>query len=115
MRIIIIALSLLIATSCYAEVQLYRYTDKITGDEAGISYSDKDGNPMSNPNWIAEVITEDKKEHFIKEREKQIKAKQDAIDADLKSKRKGIKERLKSAGLTQQDVDLLVGESARDD
>lgn len=100
--------------SASAEVVLYRYTDKATGEERGVCYSDKDGNSIVNPLWIATVITEDKKEYFIKEHEKQIKAKQDAADAELKLKRKGIKERLKTAGLTQEDVDILVGESARD-
>ena len=117
MRIFIIIISLFLAaflaTSAFAEVKLWHYTDKTTGDEMGVSYSDKDGNPpINNPDWNGDVIGEKDKDKYIKLQTKQHKDKQDAEHISLKTKRKIIKDKLKAGqSLSQADVDILVGES----
>ena len=63
MRIIIIVLSLLIATSCYAEVKLFKFTNG--GKVVGVSYSDKDGNITPPAGATATEITESEKDAAI--------------------------------------------------
>ena len=110
MRIIICLL--LMTQICSAQVVLHRYYDTITGEEQGISYSSKSGNPANNnPDWTVEVIDESQAEFYRKEHRKQINARLKAIKDDLKAKRKDIKTKLKALGLTQNEVDILVGES----
>ena len=97
---------------CFAAPVLHRYTDKATGDERGVCYSDKDGNAaISNPDWDVEVIPESRKHHYMVEQRKQIKAQLKAEKDALKAKRKDIKNKLKGLGLSQSEVDTLVGES----
>jgi hypothetical protein len=62
---IALILTMLIAFPSFAEVKLYRYVDKVTNKEAGICYSDKDGNPINNPNWDAYEIQESEKQTYI--------------------------------------------------
>lgn len=62
-----IALIILMTTlvlPCSAEVKLYRYFDKVTGEEKGICYSDKDGNPQKNGLEVVEIAEKDK-EYYI--------------------------------------------------
>lgn len=97
---------------CFAAPVLYRYTDKITGDEMGVCYSGEDGTPaITNPDWNMEIIPEKQKQHYINEQRKQQKAKEKAVKDALKAKKKDIKDKLKAQGLTQEEVDILVGES----
>ncbi len=112
-RIIFLLLILSFALPCFADVVLHRYTNKITSDEEGVCFSDKDGNPaVLTPERNVEIIDESEKEYYVKEHQKQLKAKQKAIKDDLKAKKKIIKDKLKAGDpLSQQDVDLLVGES----
>ena len=46
-------------------VKLFRYTDKATGKECGISYSDKDGNGIVNPGWDCVEIEEKDKQQYL--------------------------------------------------
>jgi len=72
----IIILALIFTTSvCFAEVKLFRYVDKISGDEQGICYSDKDGNPQANPSWNAIEISEKDKQKYIDLKISQYKSK----------------------------------------
>lgn len=113
MKLIITILIIFLTLPCVAEVKLFRYTDKATGDERGICYSDKDGNPaIVNPDWDMEIIEEKDKKTYIKLYNKQIQAKRNKVKKELKAKRKIIKDKLKAGTpLSQQDVDILVGES----
>src|SRR3990167_10925264 len=72
---ILFLICLTFAVPCSAQVKLYRYFDKVLGDERGISYSDKDGNPQNNPEWNYEEISEDKKEFYIKKQAEYLEAK----------------------------------------
>lgn len=111
-KILIIVVLFLSTSFCFADVVLYRYTDKVTGDEMGMCYSDVNGNsPINNPDWNAEVINEKDKKYYIGEQRKQIKARRKAEKDALKATRKDIKDKLKAQGLTQQEVDILVGEN----
>ena len=72
---LIFLVCLLVAMPLHAQVKLYRYFDKSSGEERGVSYSDKDGNPRNNSEWDYEEISEDKKEFYIKKQEQEIKSK----------------------------------------
>jgi len=118
MKILICLLFMIsIFTSIFTQVAfgtvLHRYTDIATGEERGICYSSKDNIPaISNPDWTVEVIEESQKEFYMNEHRKQIKAREKVIKDNLKAKKKVIKDKLKAGTpLSQQDVDLLVGES----
>lgn len=110
MKIIIILL--LLTQICYGQTVLHRYTDILTNEERGICYSSKDGTPaVSNPDYNVEVIDENQKQFYIKEHQKQLKVKANVAKANLKAKKKIIKDKLKAGTpLSQQDVDLLVGD-----
>jgi len=56
-------------------VCLWRYTDKITGEERGICYSDKDGNPQVNKDWNVIEITEGEQQQYIDLKKQQQEAK----------------------------------------
>ena len=66
-RLLILIVATFVATNCYAE--LWHYTDKVTGEEKGICYSDS---PIDNPNWKSEVISEDQKQQYIDLQKEQI-------------------------------------------
>ena len=112
MRIIILLLIISFASPCFADVVLHRYYDTVTNEEMGICYSSKDGTPAHNrPDWTIEVINESEKQYYIKEHQKQLKAKAKAKKDELKAKRKIIKDKLKAGTpLSQQDCDILVGD-----
>lgn len=65
MRSIIFLLLFFIAISSFADARLFRYTHKASGDEMGICYSDKDGNPINNPEWNVIEIQEKDKQTYI--------------------------------------------------
>lgn len=111
MRIIIIALSLLVATSCYAEVKLYRYTDKVSGDERGVAYSEV---PVSNPLWNAEAISEKDKQQYINKQKQQFdKVVSDAAkEKDRKSKK--CKDKLKALGFDKDEINAILGDAYGD-
>lgn len=93
----------------HAEVVLYRYFDKLSGEERGISYSDKDGNaPINNPDWNVEIIPESKKEFYVNLYNVQIKQKQQQADNELKQKKNKAKAKLASQGFTQDEIDGIV-------
>lgn len=105
MRIVIIMLSLFLATSCLAEVKLWRFTDKISGEERGISYSDKNGNPpINNSDWNAEEISENEKEHYANFYRQQLKDKQNQVESALKDKKNKAKLKLKTQGFTDDEI-----------
>ena len=57
-------------------VKLFRIYDKKTGEEIGVSYSDKDGNiKLSNNDWKAEEIQESQKEEYMSLKKQQQDAK----------------------------------------
>lgn len=111
MKILIIALSLLVTASCYADGNLYRYTDKVTGDERGVSYSDQ---PIVNPQWNSEIITEkDKKKYIDKQNQQTEKINSDAAKkADRKKKKASNK--LKQLGLDKDEVNAILGDAYGD-
>lgn len=114
MRVIgIIVIVILGITLDSSATVIHRYTDKVTGEERGLSNSSVDNVPaISNPDWNTEVIPEGQRQYYINEYRKQIKAKQKIKEDTLKAKRKMIKDKLKAGTpLSQEDVDLLVGES----
>lgn len=63
---------MLIASACYADAPLWHYTDKATGEERGICYS---AEPINNPDWNSEQITEGQKQGFIDLQKQQQEAK----------------------------------------
>jgi len=109
MRILVCLL--LMTCVCSAQVVTYRYTDKATGDERGQCSSDIYGNaPVNNPDWNMEIIDEKDRDFYMKEHQKQVKAKNKAIKNTLKAKKKIIKDKLKTGTpLSQEDVDILLG------
>lgn len=62
---ILIAGVIFVASNCFADVLLYRYIDKKTGNEAGVSYSDKNGNAIKNDDWQSIEISEKDKKYYI--------------------------------------------------
>lgn len=52
----------LMASTCFADMPLWRYSDKDTGNERGLCYSEI---PVDNPNWNYEQIPESKKKYYI--------------------------------------------------
>lgn len=80
MKTIIIIVSLFLAVTVFADPKLYHYTDKATGEERGICYSDKDGNPQDNPLWNHEEIFGDLKDYYIKLQREQIDSKPKSKD-----------------------------------
>lgn len=108
-RGILFLICLLIAIPCQAQIKLYRYFDKVSLDERGVSYSDKDGNPpVSNPDWNIEEIPENKKEHYMNIHNTQIKQKQQDVENALKDKKNKAKAKLASQGFTQDEIDGIV-------
>ena len=109
MKILIIILSLFLATSVFAETKLYHYTDKLTGDEKGVCYSGRDGTPaITNPDWNMEEIAEKDKEHYIKLQEKQLKQKQQDAENILNQKKNKAKLKLKTLGLTDEEIEGII-------
>lgn len=108
---LLIIVSLFMATSsAFGDVVLWRFTDKVSGEERGICYSDMYGNnPINNPDWNSEVISENDKSKYIDLQVKQIKDKQDAKDLDKKNKKKSIRTKLNM--LTKEELDVLLGET----
>jgi len=94
MKLIVIVLSLLVVANAYAEVKLFRYVDKLTGDEMGICYSDKDGNPQVNKDWQAIEITENDKEAVIALQKAQIAAKP-VVKSDIEVRLEAAEEKIK--------------------
>lgn len=93
----------------FADVKLIRYTDKVSGDEMGVCYSDKDGNPaITNPDWSMEEISEDKKQHYIDLQIKQIISKQKQIDQDHKKNKSDAKKKLKDMGLSEAEINSFI-------
>lgn len=113
MKVVIILIVMFVMVSnVFGDTILHRYYDKITDEEMGTCYSDKYGNPVhNNPNWNCEVISESQKQSYMELKKQQQKKKQNDAKEELRAKRKIIKTKLKGLGLSQQDVDLLVGES----
>jgi len=112
-KILLVVIALSFCYAANADVVLYRYTSKATGNEMGICYSDKDGNSAhNNPDWTVEVIPESQKDYYIKEQRKQQKAKEKIAEDSLKAKRKEIKKKLKAGTpLTDDELEELVGAS----
>jgi Holliday junction resolvasome RuvABC DNA-binding subunit len=111
MKTLIVALSLLIATTCYAEVKLYRYTEKASGDEAGIAYS-KD--PIVNAKWNYEVISEKDKQTYIALKEQQEAKKQSAQESEKDRKKKKCKAKLKDLGFDKDEINAILGDAYGD-
>lgn len=104
MRILLILL--LMTQTCFGAVVSYRYTDKATGEERGVCYSDENGNqPINNPDWNVETISEKDRAFYISKQKKQLDDKLKA-QKDIK---KDIKTKLKALGLSQEEVDVLLG------
>ena len=111
MKFLIILICLFLATSVFAEVKLYRYSDIATGEERGVCYSDKDGNSsITNPNWNSEVIPENKKEHYIAIHNVQMKQKQQQDEQALKDKKDKAKAKLTVQGFTADEIKGIFGE-----
>ena len=108
----VILILLLLTQICFGQVVLHRYTNKVTGDEEGLCYSSKDGNPaVLTPERNVEVIDESQKQFYLEEHRRQQKARRKAVNDAKKAKRKDIKTKLKGLGLSQSEVDELVGKS----
>jgi hypothetical protein len=63
MRIITIVLALLMATTCFADVKLFKFEKD--GKVVGVCYSDKDGNTVPPVGVTAVQITEGEKDATI--------------------------------------------------
>jgi len=94
---------------CNADVVLHRYTDKQTGKEMGISYSDLNGDPaISNPDWNVEIIVEKDKDKYIKLQEKQIEKHLKEMEKAREEKAKRVRTKLKELGIDQTDLDAII-------
>ena len=108
-------LSIFIVANCYADLtassvdpKLWRYSDKITGDEKGVCYSEK---AIDNPSWNSQVIKEDQKDYYIKLKNQQDKAKQEQQAADKDAKAKKCADKLKALGFDKDDISLILGDA----
>ena len=109
MRYLIVVLIIGFCVTGYAESKLWRYVDKVTGEERGVCFSDV---PIDNPDWTATQIPAAQQDYYVKLQDKQIKDKIKAEKNALKAKKKVIKDKLKSGTpLTSEEADILVGES----
>ena len=106
-----ILIFLLLTNSCFATV-LHRYTDKVTGDEMGVSYSGKNNSPaINNPDWNVEVIDESQKKFYMNKHKNQFKAKRKVILKARKGLRKSAKTKLKDLGLTDAELQEILGDT----
>ena len=86
--------------------KLFRYTDKLTGEERGILYNKED--VIQNPDWNCEEIEEKDKASYISEHQKQIEKKQKEIEKEVKEKNDKARAKLASQGFTQDEIDGIM-------
>ena len=105
---IIILMSLICSVS-YASPKIYRYVDKSTGDEKGLAYASKSGNPsISNPDWNAIEIQPDKFGYYMNLKNNQDEAKDKARRKAKKDRCKEIRIKLKALDFTDGEIDELI-------
>jgi len=85
--------------------KLFRFTDKVNGDERGITYSVR---VPSNENYDVEEIGEDKKQFYLDLLRQQEKAKQEALEADRKKTRKTTFVKLEALGFVKKEIEILL-------
>lgn len=112
MKKIIIFLLVLIVVSfsvnCYADIKLWRYTDKLTGEERGLAYSE---NSASNPEWNSEVIPESKKKECMDLYKQQQDAKNSSYISEKDRKAKKCKNKLKDLGFDKEEIAAILGDA----
>jgi hypothetical protein len=107
MKLAVFILSLIVIANCYAEVLLYRYTDKATGEERGVAYGIT---PDPKPEWNYQIIQEDEKLKYIELQEKQLKDKQNAQEAEKDRKKNKAKNKLKGLGFDNEEIRAILGD-----
>ena len=106
--ILLLVLSFVLATNSFGVV-LFRYTDRLTGDERGINYSDKDGNStVKNPDWLAREILEEDKPYYMDLHKQQIQGRKNQLRGNRELKKNKVRNKLKSLGFTEEEIEVII-------